>query len=263
MHTDARPKLPFKGPILIYASVVLALGGLARLAEDTLARLQGAQGVTAGLVEHELEVGTGAAPAPAEAVPAALQPLVPLGALGPEEAEALLGAAGADPAAGAPSAGVPSAGFTSRADEEEPVPTYLMDRAQRLEHRGPGAAHAPMDPGGRHGGPAVPRPCNVAFRLVDDQGAPVAALRVDVRQSGSDGTHDLRAYRTGDGGSSWIAGSPELTPGRCASFDLRVTDADGAVLHGRTLGRAPTAGDVELGAVRLSGWSEAADPAPR
>ena len=40
MHTDARPKLPFKGPILIYASVVLALGGLARLAEDTLARLQ-------------------------------------------------------------------------------------------------------------------------------------------------------------------------------------------------------------------------------
>lgn len=263
MHTDARPKLPFKGPILIYASVVLALGGLARLAEDTLARLQGAQGVTAGLVEHELEVGPGAAPAPAVAVPAALQPLVPLGALGPEEAEALLGAAGADTSAGAPSAGALSAGFTSHADEEEPVPTYLMDRAQRLEHRGPGAAHAPMDPGSRHGGPAVPRPCNVAFQLVDDQGAPVAALRVDVHQSGSDGTHDLRAYRTGDGGSSWIAGSPELTPGRCASFDLRVTDADGAVLHGRTLGRAPTAGDVELGAVRLSGWSEAAGPGAR
>ena len=242
MHTDARPKLPFKGPILIYASVVLALGGLARLAEDTLARLQGAQGITAGLVEHELEVGPGAAPAPAEAVPAALQPLVPLGALGPEEAEALLGAAGADTSAGSP----------SHADEEEPVPTYLMDRAQRLEHRGPGAAHAPMDTGGRHGGPAVPRPCNVAFQLVDDQGAPVAALRVDVHQSGSDGTHDLRAYRTGDGGSSWIAGSPELTPGRCASFDLRVTAPDGAVLRGRTLGRAPRA---RSGLCGCTGWA--------
>ena len=49
----------------------------------------------------------------------------------------------------------------------------------------------------------------------------------------------------------------------CPGARVSVTAADGAVLHGRTLGRAPTAGDVELGAVRLSGWSEAAGPGAR
>jgi hypothetical protein len=263
MEGAPRTRLPFKGPILIYGLFVLGMASVSRLVERHSAVLQGVTGVRGSDVQVDLEEGVlpsvdlgGGGDLEAQ-----LAPFMPLAGLPlPQAALADAGAAGQI----AEALGQGGVRPSPEGDEDVPGWTFLMNAEQRRAHRGPAAPHAPLEVGVRsapigavgHGAPPSARPFSLDFQLIDGAGVPVAAESVRVTQQGSDGEYHPSAYPSIEGGGCWIAGSPALTPGRCALFLFEVTAADGSRWFGSTIGQAPLRGSVPLGAVELRPASE-------
>lgn len=258
MDRAPRTRLPFKGPILVYGLFVLGMASVSRLVERHSAVLQGVAGARSSDVQVELEEGAlpsldlgGGADLEAQ-----LAPFMPLAGLPiPEGTLADAGAAGRF----AEALGQGGVGSSHEGDEEVPRWTFLMNAEQRRAHRGPSAPHAPLEVGVRsapigavgHGAPPSARPFSLDFQLIDAVGDPVAAESVRVTQQGADGEYHPSAYPSIEGGGSWIAGSPALTPGRCALFLFEVSAADGTLWSGSAIGQAPLRGSLALGAVEL------------
>lgn len=258
MDPAPRTRLPFKGPILVYGLFVLGMASISRLVERHSAVLQGVAGARGADVQVELRKGAlpsldlgGGADLEAQ-----LAPFMPLAGLPLPQGVGADGGAGEQVAAALGQGGPRS---SSEGDGEAPRWTFLMTADQRRAHRGPSAPHAPLEVGVRsspigavgHGAPPSARPFSIDFHLVDAAGCPVAAEAVRITQQGADGEHHPRAYSSIEGGGSWIAGSPALTPGRCALFIFEATAADGSLWSGSTIGQAPLQGSVALGAVEL------------
>lgn len=261
MDTTPKPRLPFKGPIVVYALLVFGLAAAARFVERHSVVLQGVSGIESAslrVVHEEGGVpGLGALDLGGDRdLEEQLAPFMPLAGLPlPQQAGLESGAGGALAMAlnGQASAG-------SAESEEAPRWTYLMTGDQRRAHRGAAAPHAPLEVGVRssaigavgHGAPPAARPCGLEFQLLDGGGAPLEVEAVRVTQEGADGSHHLSAYRSIEGEGRWIGGSPALTPGTCALFVIEATLVNGSVWSGSTLGCAPLRGDVALGAVTLT-----------
>ncbi len=258
MARAPRTRLPFKGPILVYGLFVLGMASVSRFVERYSPVLQGVTGVQGSDVQVELEEGAvpsldlgGAADLEAQ-----LAPFMPLAGLPlPQGALAEAGAAG--PIADALGQG--GARFNPHGGQGGAGWTFLMTAEQRRAHRGPSASHAPLEVGVRsasigavgHGAPPSARPFSIEFQLIDGAGCPVDAQAVRVTQQGSDGEFHPSAYPSVEGGGSWTAGSPALTPGCCALFLFDVTAADGTLRSGSTIGQAPLRGSLVLGTVEL------------
>ena len=261
MEPAPKLRLPFKGPIFVYALFAAGLASSARLVERHFTVFQGVSELQESALRlgHErgglgghggLAVGRGAD------LEAQLAPFMPLAGLplpGGEEAQ---GGPLVVPA-GALAGNGPARSFTP--GEELPRWTYLMNAEQRRDHRGPSARHASLEMGVLsspigavgHGAPPTARPFRFDFQLLNSSGRPLEVEAVQVIQRGSDGEQHPSAYPSREGAARWIGGSEALTPGSCALFVIEAIASDGVVWSGSTLGRAPLRGGVSLGAVTL------------
>lgn len=73
---------------------------------------------------------------------------------------------------------------------------------------------------GLHGAPAAARPRSVHVRLVDGAGQPFVPDRLAAVQNGPDGRHELEGTRAAGAVGHWILGTPALTTGSAASFEV-------------------------------------------
>ena len=281
---DARPRLPFKGPIFMYAVFALGLAGASRFVDRQMERLHGAQGLKEAWVEHDLSTGGpgGLGPASGAELGAELAQYLPLASLdlaalgipapgagaqlsrvdalaGSNLASGLSSGLVSGPATG-PATG-PFTGLIAGPDASDGAPewTFLMTPEQRRAHRSPEAPHARLEVGVvspslgavGHGAPPEARACALAFRLVDGAGSPLHLVSLKVTQQGSDGEVHPVAYRSPGDEGWWTGGSPTLTPGRCAHFEVEGAADDGTRWVGATLGRAPLRGCLDLGSIQL------------
>lgn len=203
-------RLPLKGPILGFAAVAVALGGLARFAERKLPQL----------VELDAAV--------------ALGPGLPNGtAGGPGDLGAF----------------APLAGSLALAEDLEPpadAPENQDEGAPAAE--APERVYPAFEPGsefdGRHGPAPHPAPRNVVFTLCTADGSALHADRIEVDQAGGDGARVLNAYRDLRDPARWTAGSPGVTTGVPLSVRVRAW-RDGVVWQG-TAGFEATPNEVTL-----------------
>jgi len=214
MFNIARFRIPLKGPILAYGGIALSLAATAHFAQRNVQQLSPD-------VEGELA------------------PLMSMAGLDETELLRLL-----DPVAGTPAPDID-------AEAEVPDVSYLMSRDQLRERRSGGWTYPPFDTDGRHGAPLVPTPRNVIVRLVDAHDEPIVATRLQVRQSGRDGAFSPSAYRSRDDSTVWTIGSPLLSPGGAADFELLARTETGVYMIVARLRRIAASGDIDLGSVRM------------
>jgi len=214
MVNMARIRIPLKGPILAYAGIALSLAATAHFAQRNVQQLP-------------------------DDVEGELAPFASLAGLDETELLHLL-----DPGAGIQALDLDSG-------VEVPDVSYLMSHEQLHERRGGGWTYPPFDTSGRHGAPLVPTPRNVIVQLVDANDEPLVATRLQVRQSGRDGAFSPSAYRSSHDSTVWTIGSPLLSPGGSADFELLARTETGVYTVIARLRRIAASGDIDLGSVRL------------
>lgn len=222
------PRIPLKGPILYCALASLSMAGIGKYAQHR------------ARVLHEWKAQFQAVDANGQFEPidlASVDPLeqqlagyMPLAGLG-----ALEDMAGVDSLTGdLPGAEVPEPGS---------VEDVRSRRAPDWVYPEFGATAR----GQRHGAAADPTPRNVTLRVVDGNGEPLTFERLTARQSGPDGEFEARAYRTSDNPTEWAIGSPSVSPGSYATFELTGTTSEGPWHGTASIGGIPGSGDVVLG----------------
>ncbi|MEM6672522.1 MAG: hypothetical protein AAF726_06735 [Planctomycetota bacterium] len=239
MTTPHRLRIPLRGAIFTYAAVAVSLFAMSRLARSAVV-------VTSSASESGLE---GLLRDDATGVQALAAQL-----LGADQ-----DATGVDVDSLLPLLGGGELESLTRFDESSEVPelvladdTRLMTARDLWTRRPANWSYPRFDTDGRHGAPLRATPRNVTLRLVDEHDEPFVARRIDIVQGGDDGTHRVNAYRMTSDATLWTIGSPALTPGARASFELHAIRG-GEVRYARVVvASVPEAGDVDIGLVRVS-----------
>ncbi|MEM1450611.1 MAG: hypothetical protein AAGI22_15945, partial [Planctomycetota bacterium] len=120
--------------------------------------------------------------------------------------------------------------------------SYQMTVDELRERRGPGWRYPAFDTYGRHGAPLLAGPRNVTVRIVDVNDEPIVAELLQVKQSGDDGAFAPNAYRTGVDPTEWTIGSPLLSPGGEAKFELVAHTGAGVFVMVTTVASVPDRG---------------------
>lgn len=223
--TTSMPAGPAIGLFAIAAAALAATGRLTEKGIDSAQQLASGAVRPADSALAEALGGASADPDLAELVDAGLLP--------PEFARPVAGTGNAGP------------GAAAAADQGRP-PGWVYPAFEEPE-------------AGLHGPGAAPRPRNIRLTLVGLLGEPFDPARLTAVQNGPDGRHELFGHRAhvtlpeerGEGPRTveglWILGSPSLTSGRAASFEVRA-ERDGEPWVGEfDLFEVPLGTDIEVG----------------
>ena len=160
------------------------------------------------------------------------------------------------PAFAAALAGIPAAGVPAERVPADGGPAFvplahssaLELRDQSASSRPPGWVYPDFDPAGPsgHGVPLGAIPRNLGLRFVDTDGELLYPESLRGTQFGDDGEFDIHGYRSSEALPWWTIGSPALTQGSRATFELEVT-VSGELWRGSfELASVPDAVDVDL-----------------
>lgn len=241
MPASYRPGTPLIAAMIACACVTVALSAWGQFTENQMAALRPALDAERALVDGAaspvaippLDLGS------TRSLEEQLAPYMPLaglreaGLLGPLESSELRDG---DPEG-------------SSAPEE--TRSYRMTADALRARRAPGWRYPAFDTEGRHGAPRIAGPRNVTVRIVDVNDEPIVAERLQVAQESEDGAFTPNAYRTGVDPTEWTIGSPLLSPGSEATFELVAHTELGVFAMTTTVASVPETGDVALGTVRL------------
>lgn len=129
---------------------------------------------------------------------------------------------------------------------EEPHPESAEAvRARRPEGWVYPAFEAPER--GLHGPAAAPRPRNLEMTLVGPVGEPFEPESLEAVQNGPDGRFELRGHSGHAAPGHWVLGTPALTTGEAASFELRAVQGGEEWVGVFDLMDVPVETDVTVG----------------